>query len=461
MTVPPNPAAGAPPPPPPPTPPGEGTPLKVDPIITRNVGVENAWTIDVYKQRGGYRALEKALREMQPEQVAQMVNDASLRGRGGAGFPAGRKWSLIPKTATEVYLVCNADESEPGSFSNHEVMVWDPHSLIEGVIVSSYAIRSKFAVIYVRGEFGLAARRLQTAVDEAQAAGYIGKSILGTGFDLEVRVFRGAGAYVCGEETALLESFEGNRPMPRPRPPFFPASMGLYNKPTAVNNVETLCNVPHIVLNGVQWYNSIGFPPRAPGTKVYSLSGHVNRPGNYEAPLGTKLRDLIFNYAGGIRDGRRFKAVTPGGTSTPMLSADHLDVRMDYDSLPAIGTYLGSTGMVVMDETVCIPHAVAHISRFYRHESCGKCTPCREGTTWVYKIMHRIVNGQGRMEDLDVMISIVDQMGGRKTVCALGDFAGFPIASSIKLFRSEYEHHIAHGTCPPGCSFPRAVGQGG
>ncbi|MBI2939945.1 MAG: NADH-quinone oxidoreductase subunit NuoF [Chloroflexi bacterium] len=426
--------------------------MPFEPIITGNVGVPNAWEIDVYESRGGYRALAKALREHQPEELVDLVSKSGLRGRGGAGFPAGRKWSLIPKGAPEVYMVCNADESEPGSFSNHELLDWDPHSLIEGVIIGSYAIRARVAFIYMRGEFWKpTGQRMEAAIAQAYARGYLGRDILGTGYNLDLHLFIGAGAYVCGEETALLESIEGNRPMPRPRPPYFPPSIGLYGKPTAVNNVETLANVPHIVLNGAEWYTRLGNPPRNPGTKVFSLSGLIKRPGNYEAPLGITLRELLFGYGGGMLDGRTFKAVTPGGTSTPLLTAEHLDVRMDYDSLPAVGTYLGSTGLIVMDDTVCIPCAVYHMSKFYQHESCGKCTPCREGTSWINAILYRITHGQGREEDMPLLLDLSDNMGGRKTVCALGDFAGFPVTSSIKYFRQEYEYHIRYGRCPTSC----------
>jgi len=422
--------------------------MKFEPIITRNVGVPDAWEIEVYLARGGYQAVRKALTEYTPDQIIESVSRAKLRGRGGAGFPTGRKWSLIPKNAPQTYLVCNADESEPGTFSNHDLLIWDPHLLIEGMIIGAYAIRATTGFIYLRGEFGLAARRLERALAQARAHGFLGPRILGTEYSLEIYLFRGAGAYICGEETALLESIEGNRPMPRPRPPYYPPAIGLYGKPTAVNNVETLCNVPFIVLNGPEWYLSIGNPPKNPGTKVFSISGLVRRPGNYEAPLGTTLGELIFEYAGGLHEGRRFKAVTPGGTSTPLLTDQHLDVKMDYDSLPAVGTYLGSTGMIVMDDTVCIPCAVHRLSTFYRHESCGKCTPCREGTAWIEQILRRIVTGRGRLADLDLLLDICANMRGRTTVCALGDFATFPVGSALKYFRDEFEYHIRHNRCP-------------
>lgn len=434
-------------------------PLLPEPILTRNVGVADAWEMPVYEQRGGYRALRKGLTEMQPEQIVEAVTQSGLRGRGGAGFATGQKWGFIPKGPDVVkYLCVNADESEPGTFSNRELLENDPHQLLEGIILSCRALYIKLAIVYMRGEFFLGAKRMQRAIDQAYAAGYLGKNILGTGMDLDVILFRGAGAYVCGEETALLESLEGKRPMPRSRPPF-PAAVGAYGKPTVINNVETICNVVHIIDRGVEWYTAIGNPPKNTGPKVYSISGLVRRPGNYEAPLGTTLRELIFDVAGGMHDGRTFKAVSPGGTSTPMFTEAQLDIAMDYDTVVANGSFLGPAAFHVMDDTVSIPHAVLRMSRFYRHESCGKCTPCREGTPWIERILTRICGGDGRLEDLNLLLNICTGLGWSgslrtlqaTTVCQLGLFAALPIESAIRHFRPEFEYVIANGgACPPG-----------
>ena len=434
-------------------------PPLADKILTRNVGIPNSWTRRVYEEHGGYTALRKGLQELQPEQIVEWVTQSGLRGRGGAGFPTGQKWSFIPKGPDVVKYMCiNADESEPGTFSNRELLEEDPHQLVEGIILACRALYIKQAFIYMRGEFFLGAERVQAAIDEAYAAGYLGKNILGSGFDLDMILFRGAGAYVCGEETALLESLEGKRPMPRSRPPF-PATVGLYGKPTVINNVETICNVVHIVNHGVEWYTAIGNPPKNTGPKVYSISGLVRQPGNYEAPLGTTLRELIVDYAGGLHEGRTFKAVCPGGTSTPMLVAEHLDIAMDYDTVTANGSFLGPAALHVMDDTVSIPHAILRMSRFYRHESCGKCTPCREGTPWIEQIMTRICTGGGRLQDIDLLLSICAGLGWTgslrtlqsTTVCQLGLFAALPVESAIRHFRPEFEYVIQHGgACPPG-----------
>jgi NADH-quinone oxidoreductase subunit F len=428
-------------------------------ILTRNVGVEHSWEIDIYRRRGGYMALRKGLLEMQPEEIVDWVTRSGLRGRGGAGFGTGQKWGFLPKGPDVLkYLTVNADESEPGTFSNRELLEHDPHQLIEGIILTCRALHIKLAFIYMRGEFFLGAERTQRAIDQAYAAGLLGKNILGSGFDLDVILFRGAGAYVCGEETALLESLEGKRPMPRSRPPF-PAAIGLYGKPTLINNVETICNVVHIVDKGVDWYTAIGNPPKNTGPKVYSISGLVKRPGNYEAPLGTSLRELIFDFAGGLHDGRTFKAVSPGGTSTPMFTEAQLDIAMDYDVVVANGSFLGPAAFHVMDDTVSIPHAVLRMARFYRHESCGKCTPCREGTPWIEQIMTRICHGRGRLADIDLLLSICAGLGWSgslrtlqaTTVCQLGLFAALPVESAIRHFRHEFEYVIQHGgQCPPG-----------
>ncbi|MGE5619835.1 MAG: NADH-quinone oxidoreductase subunit NuoF [Sphingomonadaceae bacterium] len=416
-------------------------------ILFRNMGIPNSWEIDVYEARGGYEGLKKTLREHSPAEVIEIVKASGLRGRGGAGFPAGMKWSFVPKDpGLQRYLACNCDESEPGTFKDRQLVENDPHQLIEGIVIACYAFDASKAFVYIRGELAFAARRLERAIAQAYERGYLGRDILGSGFSLDLVLSRGAGAYICGEETALLESLEGNRPMPRSRPPF-PAVVGLYGKPTVINNVETLSNVPHILNNGAEWYASIGIPPRNTGTKIYCLSGRVNRPGNYELPLGTTARELIYEHGGGLIGDRALKAFIPGGTSAPMFGVDKLDVKLDFDSVAQAGSMLGSGAVIVMDETVCIPHAVARMVEFYEHESCGKCTPCREGVRWMSGILHRIVHGQGREGDLDLLLDICDNIAGGKTLCGLGDAATNPVRSGIGLFREEFEHHIRHGRC--------------
>ena len=348
-----------------------------------------AGTIDEYIAHGGYRALAKAFREFQPADLIEAVKRSGLRGRGGAGFPCGMKWGFIPKDPSKPkYLVCNCDESEPGTFKDRMLVEEEPHQLIEGIAISSYAIGCRQAFIYCRGEFVRGARMLERALTEAYGRGYLGRGILGSGFDLDVHVHRGAGAYICGEETGLLESLEGKRGQPRPKPPF-PAVSGLYRSPTVVNNVETLCNIPHIVLRVAEWYAGIG-PPSSTGPRLFSVSGHVQHPGNYELPMSVTLRELIFEHAGGIRNGRRLKAVIPGGSSAPVLTEQHLDVHMDFESLAAAGSMGGSGGVIVMDEDTCMVRVGEIVSRFYHHESCGQCTQCREGTAWLHKTLRRI-----------------------------------------------------------------------
>jgi len=417
-------------------------------VLFANMGVPNSWEIDVYESRGGYQALAKTLREYSPADVIEVVKKSGLRGRGGAGFPAGMKWSFIPKDpGVQKYLACNCDESEPGTFKDRQLVEYDPHQLIEGIVIASYATGVSKAFIYIRGEFAFGARRLEKAIAQAYERGYLGQSILGSDFSLDLVLHRGAGAYICGEETALLESLEGNRPSPRSRPPF-PAVVGLYGKPTVINNVETLSNVPHIINRGAEWFASIGVPPRNTGTKIFSLSGRVNRPGNYELPLGVTIRQLIEEHGGGVVGGRAVKAIIPGGTSAPMLGADKLDLPLDFDSVAQAGSMLGSGAVIVMDETVCIPHAVLRMVEFYVNESCGKCTPCREGTLWLRKILERIVHGAGREEDIPLLLDICDNITGGKTLCPLGDAATGSVTSGIRLFRGEFEHHIRHGCCP-------------
>jgi NADH-quinone oxidoreductase subunit F len=398
-----------------------------------------------YEAQGGYRGLAKALREHTPEALIELVKRSGLRGRGGAGFPAGMKWGFIPKTPGPKYLCCNADESEPGTFKDRQLIEQDPHQLLEGILIACYAVGIPTAYIYCRGEFALGYRTLDRALQEARAAGYIGRGILGSGVDIEVHLHRGAGAYICGEETGLIESLEGKRGQPRLKPPF-PAVQGLYHKPTVVNNVETLCNLPHIVERGAEWFAGIG-TPKSTGPRLYSVSGHVNRPGNYELPINVSLRELIFTHAGGMRDGRRLKAVIPGGSSAPVLTDQHLDVTMDFESLAAAGSMGGSGGVIVMDETTCMVRVGEIVTRFYHHESCGQCTQCREGTAWLHKVLARIERGEGRPGDLETLLDVCENMKG-KTICVLSDAAAMPVESYLKYFGDEFEQHIRDRACP-------------
>jgi NADH-quinone oxidoreductase subunit F len=416
-------------------------------ILTRYQEIPNyTGTIEEYVAHGGYQALPKALKEMRPADLVEAVKRSGLRGRGGAGFPCGVKWGFIPKDSPKPkYLVVNSDESEPGTFKDRMLIEEEPHQLIEGIALASFAIGCRDAFIYCRGEFVKGAQVLQRAVAEAHAKGFLGRNILGSGFDLDVRVHRGAGAYICGEETGLLESLEGKRGQPRMKPPF-PAVSGLYRCPTVVNNVETLSNIPHIVMRGAEWYAGIG-PAKSSGPRLFSVSGHVKRPGNYELPMSVTLRELIFEYAGGMRNGRRLKAVIPGGSSAPVLTAQHLDVTMDFESLAAAGSMGGSGGVIVMDEGVCMVRVGEIVSRFYHHESCGQCTQCREGTAWLHKVLRRIEDGQGRKEDLDLLLDMCDNMKG-KTICVLSDAAAMPIESYLKYFREEFEVHVRERRCP-------------
>jgi NADH-quinone oxidoreductase subunit F len=414
-------------------------------ILFKHIDVPDQYKIDTYVKNGGYRALPKALKEHTPDQIIEMVKTSGLRGRGGAGFPAGMKWGFVPKNSSHPkFLLCNADEGEPGTFKDRALIENDPHQLIEGIIIASYAIGAHQAFIYMRGEFYFGAKRLQEAIDECCQKGYLGKNILGSGFDLDHDIHRGGGAYICGEETCLMESIEGKRANPRLKPPF-PASVGLYKNPTVINNVETLSNIPHIVLNGGEWYAKIGMP-KSTGTKIFSLSGHVNKPGNYELPMGVTLRELVYEHGGGMKNDRKLKAVIPGGVSTPVLTADLIDVKMDFDSLYEAGSLLGSGATIVMDETTCMVKVAYRISKFFEHESCGKCVPCREGTRWIRQIMERIETGRGREEDIELLRDICANIAGN-TVCPLGDAAVIPIQSTIEKFRDEYEYHIKNKKC--------------
>jgi len=422
------------------------TPLT--PVLTRFWDDPKSWTLDTYRKHDGYQALAAAL-AMGPDEVLQTVKDSGLRGRGGAGFGTGMKWGFIPQDpsgagAKPHYLVVNADESEPGTCKDIPLVFMTPHFLVEGVIIAAYAIRASHAFIYIRGEVVPVLRRLRAAVAEAYAAGYVGRDIQGSGFDLEIIVHAGAGAYICGEETALLDSLEGRRGQPRLRPPF-PAESGLYGCPTVVNNVETIASVPSIIFGGVSWFRSMG-SDKSPGFTLYSLSGHVTRPGQYEAPLGITLGELL-DYAGGVRAGHRLKFWTPGGSSTPILTDQHLDVPLDYEGVGAVGSMLGTKALQIFDETTCVVRAVRRWTQFYEHESCGKCTPCREGTFWLAQIYERLENGEGTAADVDMLLDISDTING-KSFCALGDGAASPIISSIQHFRDEYIAHVTQQGCP-------------
>ncbi len=415
-------------------------------VLLRHLDIPNIHKIDVYLAHGGYEATRKALTQFRPEEIVEQVKASNLRGRGGAGFGAGMKWGFLPKGSSKpVYLCCNADESEPGTFKDRAIIEWNTHTLIEGIIISSYAIQAHTAYIYIRGEFAFGARRLEEAVAEACQRGFLGKNILGSGFDLNVYIHRGAGAYICGEETGLIESLEGKRAYPRIKPPF-PATYGLFGCPTIVQNVETLSCVPSIVLRGPDWFRSIG-PESGPGPKIYCVSGHVERPGLYELPMGVPLREVIYEHAGGVRGGKKLKAVMPGGSSFPVLTADEIDVPMDFDSLRKIDAFFGTAGIIVMDEDTCMVKALKIIDRFYHHESCGQCTPCREGTGWLHRLLVRLEEGEGRPEDVDLLNAISDNMVGN-TVCVLADAAALPTKSFVKKFRHEFEEHVRLGRCP-------------
>jgi NADH-quinone oxidoreductase subunit F len=417
---------------------------KLTPVLSAHWDEKDSFTIAGYQRNGGYAAAQKAL-AMDPDAVIQLVKDSGLRGRGGAGFPTGMKWGFIPQGDNkEHYLVVNADESEPGTCKDMPLLMANPHVLVEGVIIAAYAIRAKHAFIYIRGEVTHVARRLNKAIADAYAAGYLGKNVFGTGHDIDLVLHIGAGAYICGEETALLDSLEGFRGQPRLRPPF-PAIAGLYARPTVVNNVESISAVPAIVANGAEWYQSMG-TEKSKGATLYSLSGHVNNPGQFEAPLGITLREIL-ELAGGIRNGHKLKFWTPGGSSTPLFTDEHLDVPLDYEGVAAAGSMLGTKALQIFDETTCVVRAVLRWTEFYKHESCGKCTPCREGTWWLVQILRDLEEGKGTEADLQKLLDLCDNIAGR-SFCALGDGATSPITSSIKYFRDEYIAHVTGGACP-------------
>jgi NADH-quinone oxidoreductase subunit F len=405
-------------------------------MLFRNVDEPDLRSIDGYRRLGGYRTLEKAFKELEPEELLGQLEDSGLRGRGGAGFSMGKKGSFLPRGDMEKYLCCNADESEPGAFKDRELLMKNPHQLIEGCAIAALAVDAIYAFIFIRGEYWEIADILDEAVSEAYEAGFLGSNILGTGCRVELVVHRGAGAYICGEETALLDALEGKRGNPRLKPPF-PAIQGLYGGPTLINNVETLSNVPHIVRNGADWYKRFG-TEESTGTKVVSVSGHVARPGNYEIELGITSREIIYGLAGGPPEGRRVKAWFPGGSSAPVLTEAELDLPYTFEALAEAGSMLGSGSIIVADETVSIPELALRTARFYHHESCGKCTPCREGTNWTVKMLERIVDGQGTPMDIDIIGSVQDNIIGH-CLCVLGDSMAMPVGSMVKKFRGEFE----------------------
>jgi NADH-quinone oxidoreductase subunit F len=412
-------------------------------VLSARFDTPDAHRLDVYRQTGGYQALEKALKQMTPEQVIDEVKKSALRGRGGAGFSAGMKWGFVPKDLPKSkYLVCNADESEPGTFKDRLIMEKDPHAMLEGILIASYAIDCHLAFIYIRGEYWYIKEHLERVIEEARRRGYIGKNILGMGFDCDIVVHPGAGAYICGEETALLESLEGKRGYPRVKPPF-PAVVGLYGCPTVINNVETLASVPPIIVKGGDWFRHLG-TEKSGGTRLFAVSGHVARPGVYERSLGYPLKQLIED-CGGMRNGKKLKAVIPGGMSAPILTAAEAEViHLDFESLAAVGSMLGSGAVIVMDEDTDIVESTFRGIKFFAHESCGWCVPCREGTRWIVKIMNRIKRGGGTMKDLDMLVELADNIFGRSH-CPLGDAAAWAVAPAVKKFRADFEKYISRG----------------
>jgi NADH-quinone oxidoreductase subunit F len=415
-------------------------------VCFRTLHKDLPWRLETYQSEGGYEALKKILQGKIPqEDIIEAVKQSGLRGRGGAGFPTGLKWSFINRTAPgDKYVVVNSDEGEPGTFKDRDILRYNPHSLVEGMIICGYAIGAATGYNYIRGEFWEPYERFEAALGEAREAGLLGENILGSGFSFDIHTHLGAGAYICGEETALLESLEGKKGQPRFKPPF-PAMFGLYGRPTVINNTETLASVPDIIRQGADWFREIGVP-NSGGPKLFSVSGNVARPGNYEVPLGTPFSELL-EMAGGMRDGRPCKAVIPGGSSAPVLPGEvMMDLTMDYDSIAQAGSMLGSGAVIVMDDTNCMVKVLDRISYFYYEESCGQCTPCREGTGWMHRVVHRIETGKGRNEDLDLLDDVASKIMGR-TICALGDAAAMPVTGFIKHFRDEFQYHIDHQKC--------------
>ena len=416
-------------------------------ILSRWLDIPDLRKLDVYEANGGYQAARKAFFEMKPEEIIEEIKNSNLRGRGGAAFPTGTKWSFIPKDSKKpVYICCNADESEPGTFANRYQLENDPHCIIEGILIACRAVNSHVCYVYLRGEFDLQKQIFDEALAQARAKGYIGSDVMGSRFGIEIYTHRGAGAYICGEETGLLESLEGKRAYPRNRPPF-PAIQGAFGAPTVVNNVETLSNVPWIILRGADWYKAIG-PERSPGPKLFCLSGHVNKPGLYELPMGFPLKSLIYDVGGGIWGGKELKAVIPGGSSFPVFTAEEaLKVNMDFESVRAAGSLMGTGGVMVMNENTCMVEALRVVAHFYHHESCGQCTPCREGCGWIEKLLTDLEAGRGAMADLDKLISVASNMEGN-TICVLADSLSMPVKSFVPKFKDEFVEHVKLGRCP-------------
>jgi len=415
-------------------------------ICFRTLHLDKPWTLATYQSVGGYEQWKKIITEkIPPEQIVEAVKLSALRGRGGAGFPTGLKWSFIRRDMPgQKYILCNADEGEPGTCKDRDILRFNPHQLIEGMLIGGYAMGATVGYNYMRGEFWEPFERFEAALAEARAAGFLGKNIMGSGFDFELHSHLGAGAYICGEETALMESLEGKKGQPRFKPPF-PAAKGLYGKPTTINNVETYASVPVILQHGAEWFLNLGKPNNG-GCKVFSVTGHVNKPGNYEIPLGTPFKDLLA-MAGGVREGRKLKAVIPGGTSMPVLPADVImGLDMDFDSMQKVGTGLGSGAVIVMDDSVCMVKALQRISHFYMEESCGQCTPCREGTGWLYRLVHRIESGHGTLEDIETLRRAAKNIEGR-TICAFGEAAAWPVGGFLKHFYDEFVYHVEHKKC--------------
>jgi len=415
-------------------------------VCFRNLDLDRPWLLEQYQRRGGYEVLARVLREqMPPAQIIDEVKKSGLRGRGGAGFPTGLKWSFINRdTPGDKYIVCNSDEGEPGTFKDRDILRYNPHALIEGMAIAGYVTGARVGYNYIRGEFWEPYERFEAALEEARAAGFLGRDLLGSGFDFELYTHLGAGAYICGEETALLESLEGKKGQPRYKPPF-PAQYGLYGRPTIINNTETLASVPDILRNGGDWFRDIGVE-KSGGPKLFSVSGNVNKPGNFEVPMGTPFAELL-EMAGGIKDGRRLKAVIPGGSSAPVIPGEQMmELTMDYDSIAKAGSMLGSGAVIVIDDSNCMVKVLERMAYFYYEESCGQCTPCREGTGWMYRVIHRIETGRGRQQDLELLDDVAAKIQGR-TICALGDAAAMPVAGMLKHFRDEFQYHIDHGKC--------------
>ncbi len=418
-------------------------------VCFRTLHRDRSWTLDVYESEGGYEALKKVLAgDWSPAEVVDLVKRSGLRGRGGAGFPTGIKWSFISRDMPgDKYIVCNSDEGEPGTFKDRDILRYNPHALIEGMIIAGYVIDAVAGYNYIRGEFWEPYERFEAALDEARQAGYLGKDILGSGYDYDLHTHLGAGAYICGEETALLESIEGKKGQPRFKPPF-PAQFGLFGRPTIINNTESLASIPDILRQGADWFRELGVE-NSGGSKLFSVSGNVNRPGNFEVPLGTPFAELL-EMAGGVTKGRKLKAVIPGGSSAPVIPGDQMmDLNMDYDSIQNAGSMLGSGAVIVMDDSNCMVKVLDRMSYFYHEESCGQCTPCREGTGWLYRVVHRIETGRGRQEDLALLDDVAARIAGR-TICALGDAAAMPVQGMLKHYRDEFQYHIDHKKCMVG-----------